>query len=74
MKYIITNERNNNMLHEIRLGHWAGIRIDEVVFTDKEMQAIKFDTENEANATITFIGDVIDYDLEQDLIIGTIQE
>lgn len=74
MKYIIINERNNAMVHEIRLGHWVGIRIDEVNFTDKEMQAIKFDTEDEANSAITFIGDVIDYELEQDLIIGTIQE
>lgn len=70
--YIIKNSANDDYLVSINLG--AGKNISPMYWRGLPRLAIHFENQDLAQATITFIGDVLDWELAEQLEIIEIEE
>ena len=71
-KYVIQCEETNTYLSTMYIGRHGHVLPFSWAYTTK--QAIHFSTKEEAEATITFIGAVMDWELEEQLQIIEIEE
>ncbi len=65
--YAIQNEFDEMYLAEVRLNQHKGIREELRDWTGDEQFALRFENEEEAQAVIDFIGNVMDWELAEDL-------
>lgn len=70
--YVIQNEDDKRYLSTIYVGKHSKVSPFSWAYTTK--QAMHFENKEEAEATITFIGAVMDWELEKKLLIIEIQE
>ena len=65
--YLIKNEETGYYLSAINIGCTAAIK--PIMWVSYKARACHFENEEEAQATITFIGAVLDWELEEQLQI-----
>ena len=66
-KYMIMEEEHGRFINFILIGRMGIVK--EVKFTNNIHYALEFENEEEAQATIEFIGAVINWELEEQLKI-----
>ena len=66
-RYVIANTETHKFLAAIQIGRTPAIH--PLHWTDFSQNAIHFENSEEAQATITFIGAVLDWELEEQLEI-----
>lgn len=71
-KVVIQNKETKKYLMSIYVGRTSVVK--SIVWTDFIKNAIHFENKEMANSTIIFIGDVMDWELEQQLEYIEIQE
>lgn len=68
-QYVIRNEDDGMMLAAISIKRINGYMTQDNAWTRRMNEALHFEVAEEAEAVITFISDVIDWELAQNLIV-----
>lgn len=68
--YVIKNKENGKLINFILLGRGGVVR--EIKYTNDHRFALNFENREEPQATITFIGAVMDWELEEQLEISEV--
>lgn len=72
-RYMIIKEEDGAMLTAICIQPFFDGRREDIIWTTHLPEALRFEAAEEAEAVITFIGDVMDWELAQQLYVKLLE-